>query len=639
VETSLAFGPARSTLLVLIALVGVQCSRGEAPEPGPGTGTRYISLSRLAHETIRAEIRGHHEDDRVTLVAEVGQALRIGPLPIGDRCVLHAGLLAGSGAVPALPVRIALETGNGTRSVFEGRVDIDDRSWRDLAIPLPPSAGGEASVAALVLATETPDEQAEAPVEIGWGTPYVACEEPLQRAPAPPRPHVVLISIDTLRADHLGIYGYPRPTSLALDAFAGDALVFDNAFTTSPWTLPAHASMLTGLYPEVHRAGHASIYSPLDPDVVTLAQRLSLAGYDTLANVGGGYVGHAYDLDRGFDEWIDRHAATFESVLPEALDAVSHIGETPTFLFLHTYAVHSPYKLPAGEPSFRTPATGPRPVGWSELAAMKVHLHIELERFHGIEDTIAAYDSSIAFMDRQLARLFELLEARGLLEESLVIVTSDHGESFLERGNYISHGYTFYDEEVRVPLLVRLPERVQAERRTGRVSDLTDLTDVAALVLAVAGVEAEGELAGADPLARLDGRAPARELVRGESAYTGGLYGRTGRWKLMTRVPELGSLGLMRPRELIPDFHDEEQVFDTRNDPSESSNLATRSGELPAAVWQLRQQLGVLEAPGRGSARQDRLDRDQRRQLEALGYIDRISDPSQNPDDTPSAPR
>jgi len=613
------------TLLPLF-LIGVHCGAPEGGESPP----RIVSLTRIAEAEHPVEVWVRHGDDRLVLAAPAGEPIPVGPVPASEACVLHAGVAADPPLSGEVTLRVAVQDAEGRVldvPVPDETVELRRGGWTELQRPLPALGEGGRLVLLGRLAREKGSR-------IGWGTPYLACAD--DREPKrPSRPNVLLISIDTLRADHLGVYGYERPTSPRIDALAEESIVFDAAFTTAPWTLPAHASMLTGLYPEEHGAGHATVFTPLAEDVGTVSERLSAAGYRTIAHVGGGYVGRAYGLDRGFDEWLDRHGATLESVLPETLAALSEAGGEPFFLFLHTYGVHGPYKHPDRFPSFRVPGRSePKPI-WREVASMTLHQHLDLGRFSGPGDAIAGYDSCIRFVDDQVGRLLDFLERRGMLDDSLIVVTSDHGESFLERGRYISHGYTFFEEEVRVPLVVRVP----GAERTGRSDVLVDSTDVAALLLEVAGVAPSEPLSGASPLARIEGRTPRRELVRGGSAYTGGLYGRTARWKVMTAVPSMGAHGLRQPTSLLPDFDGDEQVYEVSADPGEIRNLTGELARHPAEVWTLHQQLGRLQQPGRGNASREFLDSEQARRLEALGYLDRtFGSPARTGREISSAP-
>jgi arylsulfatase A-like enzyme len=257
---------------------------------------------------------------------------------------------------------------------------------------------------------------------------------------------------------------------------------------------------------------------------------------------------------------------------------------------------------------------------------MSLHQYLRLDRFEDIDQLIATYDGSIRYVDAQLARLFDYLRSVGRYDSALIIVTSDHGESFLERGAYISHGYTFFDEEVRVPLIVRLP----GGARAGRVDVLVDHTDIAALILEAAGLDVNAEMSGASPLARLDGRAPERSFVRGDSAYTGGKYARSREWKVMSAVEEIGAIGVTRPGDTIPGFIHEEQIFGVSKDPFERINRADEPTLLPESVWLMRQAIGASERAGSERASRETISDERQKQLEALGYLQAV-EPEQAP--------
>jgi len=277
----------------------------------------------------------------------------------------------------------------------------------------------------------------------------------------------------------------------------------------------------------------------------------------------------------------------------------SQLGHTSPDLSLRVYAHPEEFDQFGAscdaEPCPAKPRSAAKRERWAALAAMKLHAHLRLGRFQDIDQVIAAYDGSILFVDSQLGLLFEYLRRTGMYENALIIVTSDHGESFLERGPYISHGYTLFDEELRVPLIVRRPGASKPDRS----DDLVDLTDFAALILETSGVAQSTRLSGANPLARASGAIPKRRFVHGGSAFTGGAYVRTRDWKVIAPVRPLGALGMQRPDEVVPGFEFAEQVFDLSSGPSEQVDRAGNGASLPAAVWILRQQLDKIEPPGR----------------------------------------
>ncbi|MFH1845563.1 MAG: sulfatase, partial [bacterium] len=240
--------------------------------------------------------------------------------------------------------------------------------------------------------------------------------------------NVILISIDTLRADHLGCYGYPRPTSPTLDRLAAGGIVFEDVSSSAPWTLPAHASLLTGLYP--NRNGMKSHDNFLPEQVSSLAELLQRAGFVTSAVVNSHNLSQRYGLDRGFasytyiEEDVEQreHSAVEETA---ARWLTAHTGE-PFSLFLHYFDVHSDYRsLPAYEEQFVRPYHGEADGSTEQMLAFR---RGKLTLDH--EDTahlVDLYDAGIRQMDDGIARLHALLDSLGYVDNTLLLITSDHG--------------------------------------------------------------------------------------------------------------------------------------------------------------------------------------------------------------------
>lgn len=307
--------------------------------------------------------------------------------------------------------------------------------------------------------------------------------------PSPPvgAPNVLLLVLDTQRADHLSIYGYPRPTSPRLDAFAAEAVRYGNAQASSSWTLPSHASLFTGEPLSRHQAG--IMRRPfLDDRFPTLAERLREGGWAT-----GGFVANTFwtgrntGLARGFIRYEDFYGnlgdafarTTFGrriayEILPrlgrddmpgrkwgptlnrDLLQWVDGLHGRPFFAFVNYFDVHSPLKPGAAFAGrFRTTAPGQRTSREIELGA--IGTDVELPSPERLTELVDLYDESILQLDHALGELFAELKDRGLLERTIIIVTSDHGESWGEHG-MIYHGHSLYWEQTHVPLLVRWPE-------------------------------------------------------------------------------------------------------------------------------------------------------------------------------------
>jgi arylsulfatase A-like enzyme len=336
--------------------------------------------------------------------------------------------------------------------------------------------------------------------------------------PPPAERVVVLISLDTLRADHLGLDGYERDTSPNLDSFArDDAVIFEAAFAQSTYTLPSHMSIMTGLYPEAHGVLTPLTTAPdgtqrrprLSKAIATLAETLADDGFATTAFTDGLMMDGRYGFDRGFDEYRDLNHDEgerngFRKFRDDVHAWVSEHSSRDFFLFLHTYDTHSPYIAP--EP-FRsrfsgTPTGRQRPSGSLLHANMfRIHAAMHLHQYPTLQDLIDIYDGGIAFVDHEVGRLFEHLKREGLWEQALIIVTSDHGELFLENNLLIGHGLGSYNEEIRIPLLIKFPGSKFAGRR---IDHVVESIDVLPTILTALGLRVPDYVQGQDLLAGIE---------------------------------------------------------------------------------------------------------------------------------------
>lgn len=314
--------------------------------------------------------------------------------------------------------------------------------------------------------------------------------------PRPTRGYV-LISLDTLRADRLGSYGHQRPTSPFFDRLAAGSTLFEHAAAPYPATLVSHMTMFTGLYPPQH-----GVYPPsmvLPEQIPTLPQRFAAAGFRTMATTEGGFVGRGFGFERGFEVYDDTPYAAdsdIESTFERGLDFLRSLDRGERFLlFLHSYSVHDPYDPPVGfieQLGDREP--GPDSGGERLRAFNHQRTEIptaEVERFE------RRYEASIRYVDSVLESFVGQLEALGLLAETTLIITSDHGEEFLEHGKL---GHTqLFPELLSVPLLIVHPDQSKGLR----VSDQVSLVDVTPTLL---------DLAGLPPLEEVPGRSLAPYL-------------------------------------------------------------------------------------------------------------------------------
>ncbi|MCC6765549.1 MAG: sulfatase [Deltaproteobacteria bacterium] len=312
-----------------------------------------------------------------------------------------------------------------------------------------------------------------------------------QATAVPPR-RVVLVSIDTLVPTHLGCYGYDRPTSPRLDAVAKEGVVFERATSPAPWTLPGHASMLTGLYPSHHGLRDHDVTLP--ESVATLASVLASHGFATAAVVNSHNLSPLFGLERGFQqyEYVKEEVARREpsrGITDRAIEWLGQHRDDRFFLFLHTYDVHSDYKsLPEYERQFVRPYTGPADGTTAQMIRARTGM-LSLDRADA-EHLKDLYDAGIRQYDDELGRL---LDALGDDPRTMLIVTSDHGEEFGEHGGFL-HGRTQFEEVVRIPLIVR-----GAGAPAGlRVDTTVSLIDVMPTILAAVGVPPPGPLDGVD---------------------------------------------------------------------------------------------------------------------------------------------
>lgn len=464
----------------------------------------------------------------------------------------------------AVAVRI-LEGGEGGSEaavLWRGELPAGAAQWRDIQVPLTPRA------AAPRLRVELD----------GPPGSLIYLADPTFLAPRRERPrNLLLISIDTLRADHLSLYGYSRKTSPELEAWSRKAVVFRRAVTSATTTLPSHTSLFTG----IEASRHGVHRSALPPGLDTLADHLRRAGWRTAARTGGGYLHPFFGLNRGFERFsFHRPGIDRPGELAAGLAVVGpwleELRDEPFFLFLHTYEVHAPYRpRPEYLPQF---SPGPIPEGlvWqvperdSEATGYRVvadpRYLLRGEDPNGPElgaasvaQAEAYYDSSIRYVDSLLGGLFADLERLGLAENTVVVVTSDHGEAFGEHGEG-GHGY-LYDNNAVVPLVIRAPGAPAGRTVLEQVRSV----DVAPTVL---------DLLGAPPMPDTDGVSLrpvlAEETPQPPPADAITTAANTG-FGLALRTADL--LELHVDNGLWPPGRGATALFDLRADPGETRDL------------------------------------------------------------------
>ena len=425
------------------------------------------------------------------------------------------------------------------------------------------------------------------------------------------KPNLLILSIDTLRADHLGAYGYGVDTSPNLDAFARErGILFETVVAAAPSTTPSHASMFTSLLP-AHHGALFSRRSPLSPDRTTMAEIFKAEGYRTACINDGGQMDAVWGLSQGFDEYI-----TLPGVCPKAklarnakealrwLEDAS-VDERPWFLFLHTYETHHPYNAEARyyseighEYSGDLPMTLDKDI-LKRINDGKLELK-EADRHH----IIAAYDAEIRSMDAALADLLDRLERRGLMDETVVIITSDHGEELGEHGMMGWHSHALWDEQLLVPLVIRLPGD---ERAGARVVGQARGIDLLPTVLQLLSMASPPEIEGRSLVSMIDGTDTSpRPAVSQRDTVVDPLPAsiRIGEKKLYRKE------GAENPL-----------LFDTAADPREQRDLFEESAGdveiLEAALDRIVGERPLAKTPGTVE-----IEEATAKQLKALGYID-----------------
>jgi arylsulfatase len=409
-----------------------------------------------------------------------------------------------------------------------------------------------------------------------------------------PPPSIVLVTIDTLRADHLGCYGYFRDTSPRIDAFAREALVFDQAYATMATTLPSHASIFTARYPLEHgilaNVLHGGNAFGWKEGMLSFAEVARDAGYATAGFVSAAPVSRDSGIDAGFDTWtepagIERRG---DETAADALAWLASANREPFFLWVHLYDPHWKYEPPPPYDSMFE--TEPELKRWiAERGIDSPGQRRTLERAgKATRDAINAYCGEVRFADEQVGRLLDALRERELLDRSIVVVTSDHGEG-LNQHDWSAHGLV-WDEQLRVPLLIRFPSSYGvAPRRVGELVSLIDLFPTLLGRMGPLGTAKErdflAQATGADVLAPGFAERPlfAQRSGRELPEDPGEMRALTTReWKLVEEV-EVGH-----------------KLFDRRADPHE---LADLSALEPRRLQRLRDLAhGIVTEQARRSA-------------------------------------
>jgi arylsulfatase A-like enzyme len=424
--------------------------------------------------------------------------------------------------------------------------------------------------------------------------------------------NVILISIDTLRADHLGCYGYPRPTSPSVDRFAEDAVQFQWAIAHAPSTEPSHGAIFTSMLP-AHHGGWRAKRQPISSDAVMMAEIFKGAGYKTVSYNGGGQVSKNFGFDRGFDVY-DSSSGDFNEKVDKAQEWIQQNGEDKFYMFLHTYQVHAPY-TPEKQylDLFDGDYSGDLGPTISNRLLIDIHEGTVRPSAADVQHIVNTYDGEIRSMDDAFGRLSAFLTQQGILDNTIVLFTSDHGEEFGEHGEVGRHSHALYDELLHVPLLMHFPMQkfggTKVDQQVRGIDILPTLTEILA-------IEPLEQFQGSSLVSLLGGRdndpRPAVSQVDLAQPHPPTSI-RTASEKLI-----LGS-----PKSVDDALSQAYQYYRLSEDPAEVENLfdSPGSGE---SILALEQELrALLAGPGVEPANQPiEIDETTQQQLKALGYTD-----------------
>ncbi len=463
------------------------------------------------------------------------------------------------------------------------------------------------------------------------------------------KPNIILISIDTLRADHVSCYGHYRKTTPNLDQIAAHGIRFKNAFSTAVWTPPAHASMLTGLYPSQHGVIDQN---KLSPEIPTLAELLNQHGYQTSGFVNNSQVGELVGLNRGHEDFYEvwrglsrkeilklgmnkarellgqaDHGAAETNRLIMQWFSQKRNSRKPFYLFAHYIDAHNPLKPP-------------QPFLFKYLRE-ELRNEIDMEKFWMVADNplvcytddlkldhlelealSCLYDESINYVDHKIGELYRWLQAQGLLDNTLLIVTADHGEHLGEHG-YYSHVASVYEPVVHIPLIVRYPEVLPEKIENDAIIQLTDIVPIA-LSAAQIDYHTEHLDAGKDlfealclkrknlyAISEWEGRMPY--FVQRRLAEKNG--GADLRW---FRQP----LTMIRDeRYKLIVGNDSSRLYDLANDPDEKHDVAQKKPEVAERLAGELHEWRNRNSEKQAEAEMYELDLATKRNLEGLGYL------------------
>ncbi len=619
----------RVTLLVVVGLLAA-CGRDAlppkltiehvvsdlAPPLAPGASVEGPSASGVRRAVLQPGYHAGCGAPQDALVTPPGAAVRFHlDVPPDGMLRFSTGVEGDKQRHPELSgadFRVTVDGESAFTRVVNPASRRKDRCWIDGVVDLRPWVGRSVDVV-FETRMERPDHALAGTA--GWSRMRLVRQEQRERQAAGSGPNVLVLLVDTLRADRLGIYGANPSPSPALDRFAARGLVFDVAVGQASWTMPAVASIFSGLHPRSHGAvgsdaddghGHSGSGTLLPDSVVTMAETAQGAGVTTFGLSTNLIVSRASNLAQGFETFFElpfdhktRDFVRAAVVNRRFLDWVRRERRLRFFAYLHYMEPHGPYAPP--QDLRPKPPPGIRDdlaAGWVQEFALAVNEHrLPPPSPAVLAHLRALYEGDIRSWDDAFGELVKQLEADGILDRTIVVVTADHGEEFLEHGN-LTHGGHLYEETVHIPLVVVGPG-IPAGRRT----DMAQGIDLLPTIASILGAPAPAGLPGRDLLATQTAGDVVSEIVGGfgDDAKGSTVALRTARWKLI-RLPDGSGT----------------ELYDLANDPGERTNLAATSEETAALGARLDRWAASAPPPPRSTGTDPTL----RAKLRQLGYVE-----------------
>jgi arylsulfatase A-like enzyme len=462
------------------------------------------------------------------------------------------------------------------------------------------------------------------------GLGLLMCAAACQEKPTPP--NILVLVVDTLRADNLGVYGFDGPVSPNLDRFAQESIVFENCFSQAPWTKPSVASLFTSLYPQVHGVinydgNYAGTVKPelqtrtgiLPERAETLAEALQQGGYQTAAFVSNIWLLNTYGYAQGFEFYYDKPASTRMTRAGTLIDGAeiwlsARSADRPFFLYMHFMDVHAPYGVTSrvdyesllGAVSKGAPRRlTDREVPYAVTRNTETRPNWATDEMrHQLAYWRARYASGVQAFDRRLESLLGFLREGGYLDNTLVVLTADHGEELFDHEGW-SHGATLHDHQVHVPLIVRNPMGRNGGRRVTNTSQLIDLMPT---LLTVSGAPAPSDMQGRD----LSGLLQADRAEEPVAVFA----------TASKSAPGYHSVRFQGYKLIVNIYTHDAWLYDLQSDPAEQHDIIA---EQPDRAAQLRARLDdhLSSSMARGAldAEHEEVSDDMLENLRALGYL------------------